>query len=293
MISTAETAALIVTYNRKDLLKECIKALISSQTPCDIIVIDNASTDGTQDTLQDFVDQGVIIYHNTGANLGGAGGFNFALKTALKQKYEYFWIMDDDCIVQPDSLTQLMRVAKAHPDFGFLSSRVLWTDGTRCRMNEQKLLEGALDADKPQRCRQATFVSLLLRAAAVRKAGLPISEFFIWGDDVEYTRRLSKMLPCWYVPASTVIHKTANNEGSNIATDAAARLPRYRFAYRNEVYIAKKEKGSRILYQGAKILYHSARVLIKAPDHKLERLGIIWSGSREGLTFDPRVEKAQ
>ncbi|WP_289423396.1 hypothetical protein, partial [Faecalibaculum rodentium] len=61
----------------------------------------------------------------------------------------------------------------------------------------------------------------------------------------------------------------------------------------NEVYIAKKEKGSRILYQGAKILYHSARVLIKAPDHKLERLGIIWSGSREGLSFDPRVEKVQ
>ena len=146
-----KTAALIVTYNRKDLLKECIKALTRSETSCDIIVIDNASTDGTRDALQGFVDHGVITYHNTGANLGGAGGFNFALKTALKQDYDYFWIMDDDCIVQPDSLTQLIRIAKAHPDFGFLSSRVLWTDGTRCRMNEQKLLEGYLDADKPQR----------------------------------------------------------------------------------------------------------------------------------------------
>ena len=288
-----KTVALIVTYNRKNLLKECIEGLTRSETPCDIFVIDNASTDGTQEAMQDYVDRGVITYHNTGANLGGAGGFNYALKTVLKQDYDYFWIMDDDCIVQPDSLTQLMRVAKVHPDFGFLSSRVLWTDGTRCRMNEQKLLEGSLDADKPQRCRQATFVSLLLRAEAVQKAGLPISEFFIWGDDVEYTRRLSKMFTCWYVPASVVIHKTANNEGSNIATDSAARLPRYRFAYRNEVYIAKKEKGSRILYQGAKVLYHSARVLIKAPDHKLERLGIIWSGSREGLSFDPRVEKVQ
>ncbi len=286
------TAALIVTYNRKELLKQSIEALLRSETPCDIIVIDNASTDGTETALEPFIGSGRISYHNTGANLGGAGGFNFAIKTALKQGYEYMWIMDDDCIVQPDSLTQLMRVAGVHPDFGFLSSKVLWTDGSRCRMNEQKLLEGSLDDQNPQRCRQATFVSLLLRAAAVRKAGLPISEFFIWGDDVEYTRRLSKKFPCWYVPASMVVHKTANNEGSNIATDTVARLPRYRFAYRNEVYIAKKEKGTRILYQGAKILYHSLRVLVKAPDHKGQRLQIIWSGSREGLSFDPRVEKA-
>ena len=111
-----KTAALIVTYNRKNLLKECIEALTCSETPCDIFVIDNASTDGTQEAMQDFVDQGVIAYHNTGANLGGAGGFNFALKTALKRDYEYFWIMDDDCIVQPDSLTQLMCVPPpGHP----------------------------------------------------------------------------------------------------------------------------------------------------------------------------------
>ena len=286
-----QTAALIVTYNRKDLLLDCIEALRQSTVPCDIIVIDNASTDGTEAALTVYSDTGVIQYFNTGSNLGGAGGFNYAMKTALKENYEYLWIMDDDCMVTPTALEELLAVAHDHPDFGFLSSQVLWTDGSRCRMNEQKLLEGSLDSSKPVRCRQATFVSLLFRAEAVRKTGLPISEFFIWGDDVEYTRRMSSRYPCWYMPASTVIHKTANNEGSNIATDSAARLPRYRFAYRNEVYIAKKEKGSRILYQGAKILYHSARVLIEAPDHKLERLGIIWSGSREGLSFDPRVEK--
>lgn len=90
------TAALIVTYNRKELLKQSIEALLRSETPCDIIVIDNASTDGTETALEPFIGSGRISYHNTGANLGGAGGFNFAIKTALKQGYEYMWIMDDD-----------------------------------------------------------------------------------------------------------------------------------------------------------------------------------------------------
>lgn len=81
------TAALIVTYNRKELLTQCIEALL--EMPCDIIVIDNASTDGTEATLSSFIGSGQISYHNTGANLGGAGGFNFAIKTALKQGYEY------------------------------------------------------------------------------------------------------------------------------------------------------------------------------------------------------------
>lgn len=66
------TAALIVTYNRKELLTQCIEALL--EMPCDIIVIDNASTDGTEATLSSFIGSGQISYHNTGANLGGAGG---------------------------------------------------------------------------------------------------------------------------------------------------------------------------------------------------------------------------
>lgn len=287
-----QTAALIVTYNRKNLLLECIEALRKSTVPCDIVVIDNASTDGTEAALSLFIDTGIIQYFNTGSNLGGAGGFNYALKVVMRESYQYFWIMDDDCIVTPGALKAFMVVAEEHPDFGFLSSKVLWTDGSLCRMNEQKLLEGSLESEKPVRCRQASFVSLLFRRKVVEQIGLPIKDFFIWGDDVEYTRRISAQYPCWYVPDSVVIHKTAGNTGSDIATDAHDRLPRYRYAYRNEVYIAKKEKGSRILYQAAKILYHTGRVLILSPDAKAERIQIIWNSSREGLSFDPKVEKA-
>ena len=89
-------AACVVTYNRKDKLVKCLHALLN-QTYSDfqIIVVDNASTDGTKDAIQEFIQNNQIRYYNTGKNLGGAGGFNFAIKN-VANKFSYLWIMDDD-----------------------------------------------------------------------------------------------------------------------------------------------------------------------------------------------------
>ena len=68
--------ALVVTYNRKQLLKENIEALLNqNNNEFDILIVDNASTDGTEELVKSF-ENNRIIYENTGANLGGAGGFN-------------------------------------------------------------------------------------------------------------------------------------------------------------------------------------------------------------------------
>ena len=67
-------AAVVVTYNRKKLLKEAIDALLSQSLPeADVLVVDNASTDGTKEYITDYIVQNKIVYFNTGNNLGGAG----------------------------------------------------------------------------------------------------------------------------------------------------------------------------------------------------------------------------
>lgn len=285
-----ETAAVVVTYNRKDLLLECLQALQKQTVACDILVIDNASTDGTGKALEPLIESGAIHYIAMEKNLGGAGGFNKALRCGTEMGYKYLWAMDDDCIPRADALEALLAFAETHPDFGFLSSKVLWMDGSPCKMNEPKLIQTPLDTIHPAPCRQASFVSFFTRADVVRKTGLPILEFFIWGDDVEYTRRLSSSYPCWFIPQSVVVHKTASNHGSDISRDDADRIGRYRYAYRNEVCIARNEGGMRIVYQGAKVIYHTLRTLVFAPDHKKERLAMIWSATKEGLSFCPKKE---
>lgn len=288
-----QIAAVIVTYNRKELLEECIQAVMAqSLLPQAILVIDNSSTDGTQEYISAYIHEKQIEYYNTGENLGGAGGFSCGIRLAVKKEFDYIWIMDDDTIPKRDSLENLLDAAgQVSPGWGFLSSKAVWQDGSFCRMNEQKLYGQSIHtASGIVPCRQATFVSLLLSADAVEQLGLPIKEFFIWGDDVEYTRRLSADRPCYYVSDSVVLHKTANNVGSNIAKDEAARLPRYRYAYRNEVYIALQEGPSRIAYQIMKILYHIFRVLIVSPSDRLLRIQTILRSSCDGLSFHPEVE---
>ena len=85
-----KVAAIVVTYNRKELLRECLQALLAQTiSNLDILLIDNASTDGTKEYIADIVEANPsICYMNTGSNLGGAGGFHYGLKKAYEMGYE-------------------------------------------------------------------------------------------------------------------------------------------------------------------------------------------------------------
>ena len=73
--------AVVVTYNRKESLLKCIEALRHQHgASTDVLVVDNASTDGTAEALASLMESGDVLYRNTGENLGGAGGFNFGMR---------------------------------------------------------------------------------------------------------------------------------------------------------------------------------------------------------------------
>ena len=294
-----DIAAIVVTYNRKDLLKECIKKLLEQelQEKCDILIVDNACTDGTENEIKKFIELKQIIYINTGKNLGGAGGFNFGIKEAYKKGYNYMWIMDDDCMVQKESLKELLIAdKKLNGKYGFLSSVVLWRDGTVCKMNKQKIKSDWFKKEELLKygllsTYYATFVSFFIKKETIKDIGLPIKEFFIWGDDVEYTNRISKKYDCFIVGKSQVLHDTKNNEGSNIARDELVRLNRYKYAYRNEMYIARQNGAKGIIRQLAKIALHICRVLVKNKNgHRLKKWAIILGNSVKGIFFNPKIE---
>ena len=135
----------------------------------------------------------------------------------------------------------------------------------------------------------ASFVSLFLRSSTVQRFGLPIAEFFIWSDDWEYTRRISRSMPCYVIPASRVVHAMQNATVVNIATDTPDRWPRYRYFYRNDVVLYRREGLRGWLWLIAKDAWHSVQVLRRGPQ-KCERLGIIWRGFFAGVNFHPTVQ---
>lgn len=201
---------------------ECIESVrMQTYTPTKIIIIDNASNDDTCTRLSALVEEHpnlIAVTHLT-QNTGGAGGFNEGIKLAYFAGADWIWVMDDDCVPQSDCLEKLLNarnlILDHQKEIGFLASRVLWTDGTPCRMNlpfqHPLWIESHAIDPRISRIAGSSFVSMLINRAAIEQHGLPIKEFFIWFDDVEYSRRISTTLPGYLVTDSVVTHKTPGN----------------------------------------------------------------------------------
>ena len=289
------SVAVIVTYNRKVLLEECIQAIQAQKNAsCDILIVDNASTDGTHEHIQKYIDNYTVFYHNTGANLGGAGGFAAGMEKAVQMGYEYIWAMDDDTIVQEDSLQYLLKADKdLNGNYGFLSSVAYWTDGKLCNMNIQRRTYRKKIEDytsEYSNAVMATFVAFFIKSSVIKEMGLPIAEFFIWSDDFEYSRRISKKYPCYVVTKSKVTHKMNSNLKVGIEQESKDRLWRYNYLYRNEVYVYRREGLAGYLYLFMRVALHMTRIILKAKQDKGEKLKIVWKSFMSGFKFKPAIQ---
>ena len=285
-----KSVAVVVTYNRIELLKLCVEHLKNQTVPVDIMVVDNASTDGTAELFKE-PEEGVI-YFNTGANLGGAGGFNYGMRKACELGYEFVWVMDDDTLPEPAAFEKLLEAdTKLEGNYGWLSSLVLWKDETPCKMNIQKITKWKpMKAfNETQKIQYASFVSLLLKTETVKKHGLPYKEFFIWGDDWEYTRRISKKEDCFFVPESSVHHWCNKNMGADIVSADPEKLERYRFLYRNDVVLYRQDGFDGFVYMALRIVKHTVKILLKA-DLKAKKIRLMFKSLKDGLKFKPDIE---
>ena len=265
--------AVVVTHNRLELLKECVFALSNSSELCDVIIVNNASTDGTKEYLNSVEEQykSIRFYiYNSDINMNGAGGYNYGIRMASKLDYKYVWLMDDDCIVQNDSLSELLYAAnKLNDNFGFLSSKVIWKDGNICKTNVQRKSVARRINDFNTELVNvdfSSFVSCLFKKSDICIVGLPIKEFVIWTDDLEWTRRLTfnkinpYAKPGYLCNKSVVTHKCANNFGVTIVKDTPDRLERYKFIYRNDVVCFRREGIRGHLYMFIRNFYHIIRI---------------------------------
>jgi GT2 family glycosyltransferase len=241
--------AVVVTYNRKEMLRRCLVALSEQRRLADrILVVDNASTDGTGELLRaEFPDVEVL---SLASNEGGAGGFHEGIKRGHAAGAQWLWLMDDDTIPTPGALAELLDAADrlsaseridGAGDVALLASRVVWRDGALHPMNipilERRRMElviaGAAQGVAP--VRGATFVSLLLHRRAIERYGLPLKHFFLWADDIEYTSRIVLGGEgAYFVPASVALHDTPAPEDFR-----TARPERFYYHVRNTLLMAR------------------------------------------------------
>jgi GT2 family glycosyltransferase len=259
-------SAVVVTHNRLELLKECISALEEQSLKlCNIIVVNNGSTDGTNEWL--LGKSNLLVIEEK--NLGGANGFFVGIKKAYELGSDWVWCLDDDTIAEKETLINLTNsVHFNNPNTGFLCSKVLWNDGSLHRMNAVMPINDLniyhdIETDYSVQVAGASFVSLLISRNAIKTCGLPIKEFFIWGDDVEFTNRIANYFKCYLKLDSVVIHKTRLNETADFSQMNESNFFKYKYLIRNHIWFLRKrrKKGNVILdlFQHLKNIYTVTR----------------------------------
>jgi GT2 family glycosyltransferase len=287
--------AVVVTWNRRELLEEALAALRAQSHQLDtLVVVDNASTDGTDELL---AGQSGLDVVRLGQNTGGAGGFAVGIERALTYEPDLVWLLDDDTIPTPAAAGELVRAWEEYADPAgrppaVLASKVVWTDGRDHPMNTPRQKPGASRAEVASAVqveaipiRSASFVSIMCDATVVGERGLPLADYFLWNDDFEYSTRLIRDRVGLYVPASVVLHKTKTFGSTD--TDPGER---FFFEVRNKVWLFTRSRGltpgEKAVY-GASTLRRWARTFARSKDRRTLRRAMR-KGLGAGLRRGPR-----
>lgn len=201
-------AIVIVTYNRLELLRQCLDKLDEqTYSPDSVIVVNNASTDGVTAHYLDQYDGKLplIVIHNN-MNTGGAGGFYTGMHFAHQQGYEWVFIMDDDVFPAPNCIEALMSVA--HPCMiavreykdGKLVERAaleynlsnpFCLNPKRSSISDKYTIRGDMPA--VIEVANVAFEGFMIKREVIDAIGYPEPKYFIFYDDVDYALRAKKM----------------------------------------------------------------------------------------------------
>lgn len=187
--------AVVVTYNRRELLKRNIACLRLNTPVSSIVVVNNGSTDGTGAWLDEQEDLTVIHQEN----VGGSGGFYRGIQYAYQAGADWIWCMDDDVFPRPDCMEYLLPYTH-EPGVGILAPRRLMAgqiftndfqkvnlSNPFASMYQQKLKKQVVNG--PVDICGTAFEGLCISRKAVAEIGLPNKELFIFCDDTDYCLR--------------------------------------------------------------------------------------------------------
>ncbi len=259
-----KVVAVVVTFNRVHLLPKTLSGISGGRkVPDQVVLVDNASTDQTLSYVESLDYPLPLDVVALPQNTGGAGGFTVGIDRALSvHDADLVWVMDDDTEPLEGTLEESVEAWQRYADApeerpAFVASHVVWTDGREHPMNSMIQRIGASRARKARAAavgaktiRSGSFVSLLMDAAAMRRVGLPIVDYFIWNDDFEYSTRLARFRDAISLPTSVVAHHT-----KTFGTTDANPGPRFYNDVRNKLWVFTRSQSlapwEKILYAGA------------------------------------------
>lgn len=288
--------AVVATCNRCELLKKSLQALQEQTYRLNkIIVINNASNDGTEEYLNSLSDDDQFYIENRETNEGGAGGFYYGMKAAYELGCDFVWIMDDDTICGVDSLEKMMESYEIIQDrnVGFLASNVLFKDSSPCFMNicSPDYVWNEYADNGIIRVTHCSFVAMLIPSWVIKDIGYPIREYFIWGDDGEYSTRILRKYEGYLCAKSKVYHYMNANVGVDIWNVEENRIDRFYYFYRNWMctHLMRSDYEAKKFERDTKDLIAAIRK--SNTSYKKKKIEVIKKGIHDGKKFKVNIVK--
>lgn len=289
----SKISAVIVTYNRIALLEQCLSAIFAqSLLPDSVLVVDNASNDGTPDIIAShgWLQRPSFTFLSLNENTGGAGGFAAGLRHALESGADWVWMMDDDAEPHLTALEELMRVA-TQPTHVYGSLAVNGPDTSwLTTVLDPPLGEiGCADLIPAKaKVQSLPFLGFLVHRDLVARIGLPDAGYFIAADDVEYCIRAQRAGADIYIAGNSCIEHPRSRPykvhlpGRTLTCLALPPWKRY-YDTRNRLLIARKHYGFRLYTQTIPgSLVRLLAALLKEP-RKLAQSHAFFAGLFDGL----------
>lgn len=260
-----EFGVVIVTYNRKTLLAQCLDHVLNQTLPfSQIVVVDNHSTDGSREYLNNLARQqpNLKVFHLKN-NLGGAGGFAFGFKKILETSCEWFLIIDDDAMIES---TYMEKLARSVEGTKYLAcSGTVKTDGSIDGLHRRRVGNSCLMFLKPVENAEyegdtfeydiSTFCGLCIKTSLVRKIGLPRADYFIWFDDTEYCLRFRKYTRILNVNDAVLDHKASTAQAVPVCW-------KHYYGFRNSIDIGRRYSSHPVIFVIYIWLNHTAHIFI-------------------------------
>jgi hypothetical protein len=254
----------IVTYNRLELLKECLSCVINQSIKFkEIIVVDNCSEDSTNEYLQSIVkieSESNIKYFRLEKNLGGAGGFNFAL-SKVSDDIDWVLIIDDDAMLEYNYIEEINKVIPYNNYYAYsgavISDGDIDTTHRRILTNKMFLKKKDVEIEKYKNDSfeydLSTFCGLVVKRKLINTIGLPNKDYFIWYDDTEYSLRINNYSKILNVNKAKLNHKAAKS----------MQLISWKSYYgaRNSIHMGRIHSSNRFLFLMYSFIYCLLRIM--------------------------------
>ena len=179
-------SVIIVTYNRLEWIKKSLEKVLNQSLKFkEIIVVNNASTDGTGEYLNSL--EGIKVL-NMQTNLGGSGGFYTGMKFFIDNDFDgWVTLMDDDCLLEEKFVEKFLLKVKKDKKNSYIPFVFNIENKKVNRLFSKKLIKIAENLYQKD---SFPFNGFIVHKDLIKEIGLPVKEYFIYGDDYEYCYRI-------------------------------------------------------------------------------------------------------